>query len=203
MAVTLRGPAAVVAPPILTAVAQRGAGRGGTHDVDVQVAFAQRASVFVALGTLLATLALILGLVALNASSTGATDSTAVPWIVALLACAAVLGLLCVVQLRLWNQAWRRWVAGNPSQRLERVSWVLHVVSYPVVVVGLFAGLAASHDVGFAGSVSTFSTLALVPLVAAQVLGAVQHVRRDGPPGTIPTHLRRLSARVERSRRED
>ena len=193
----------MLAPPILTAVAQRGVGRGGTDDVDDQVARAQRTSLFVALGTMLATLALILGLVALNASSTGAADSTAVPWIVTPLACAAVLGLLCVVQLRLWNQAWRRWAAGNPSHQLERVSWILHVLSYPVVVLGLFAGLAASHDVGFAGSVSTFSTLALVPLVAAQVLGAVQHVRRDGPPGTIPTHLRRLGARIERSRRED
>ncbi|SEP58575.1 hypothetical protein SAMN05421756_10167 [Microlunatus flavus] len=158
---------------------------------------------FVAVGTLLSTVALVLGLLALSAAYTGAADSTAVPWIVVLLACAAAMGLLCVVQVRLWNLAWRRWLSSIATERVERTSWWLHVASYVVVVLGIFAGVAASHDVGFAGGVSTFATLALVPLIAAQVLGAVQHVRRDGPPGTVPTHVRNLSARIERARHED
>lgn len=181
----------------------QGASRRGAAELEEQVARAQRTTLVVALGTLLSTVALVLGVLALNAAFTGAADSTAVPWIVTLLACSAAMGLLCVVQVRLWNLAWRRWVEGIATERLQRVSWWLHVVSYAVVVVGLFAGIAASHDVGFAGSVSTLATLALVPLVAAQVVGAVQHVRRDGPPGTVPTHLRRLSARIERARHED
>ena len=191
------------AAPILTAVAKAGAGRRGAAELEEQVARAQRSTLFVALGTLLSTVALVLGLLALNGAYTGAADSTAVPWIVTLLAAAAAMGLLCVVQVRLWNLAWRRWVEAIPTDRVERGSWVLHVVSYAVVLVGIFAGVAASHDVGFAGTVSTFATLALVPLIAAQVLGAVQHVRRDGPPGTVPTHVRRLSARIERARHED
>ena len=171
--------------------------------LEEQVAQAQRNGLFVALGTLLATAALVLGVLALGAAYTGAADSSAVPWVVVLLVAAAAIGLLCVVQVRLWNLAWRRWVSGVATERVERTSWWLHVVSYVVVVAGIFAGIAASHDVGFAGSVSTFATLALVPLIASQVLGAVQHVRRDGPPGTIPVHLRRLFARIERSRHED
>ena len=184
-------------------MARAGAGRNAARELEQSIAFAQRTALFVALGTLLATLAVILGLLALNASATGAADSTAVPWLVTLLVAAAVLGLVCVVQQRLWNLAWRRWGAGVPTDRPERISWVLHVVSYPMVLVGIFAGIRASHDVGFAGGVSTFATLALVPLIAAQVTGAVQYVRRDGPPGTVPTYARRLAARIERSRHED
>ena len=182
---------------------QAGAGRGGASEVEEQVALAQRRSLFVALGTLLATFALVLGLLALNATTTGAAPSTAVPWLVTLLVCAAAMGLICVVQQRLWNRAWRLWGAGASNERLERTSWVLHLVSYPVVVVAIFAGVAASQAVGFAGSVATLATLALVPLIAAQVVGAVQHVRKDGPSGTIPTHVRRLAARIERSRHGD
>jgi hypothetical protein len=72
-----------------------------------------------------------------------------------------------------------------------------------VVVLGLFAGIAASQDVDFAGAVANWSTLAVVPLIASQVVGAVRYVRRSGPPGTIPTHVRALAARIERSRHED
>lgn len=162
-----------------------------------------RSSLFVSLGTMLSAATLVLGLVALNASFAGAAPSRVLPLLVTLLAAAAAMGLVCVVQLRLWNLARLRWSTGGSTERLERVSWVLHLLSYAVVVAGIFAGVATSQRVGFAGSVATFATLALVPLVAAQVLGAVQHVRRHGPPGTVPTHVRALAARVERSRHED
>ena len=193
--------------PILTAVAQAGGGRGGaaraTAELEEQVAGAQRRSLLVSLGTLLSTAALVLGLLALSAAYTGASDTTSVPWIVTLMAAAAAMGLLCVVQLRLWNLSWRRWLEGIATDRVERTSKVLHGVSYVVVVVGILAGIAASHDVGFAGGVSNWATLALVPLIAAQVLGGANFVRRDGPPGTVPTHLRHLFARIERARHED
>lgn len=184
-------------------MAQGRTGGGRSDDVDDAIARAQRNALFVALGTLLSTMSLVLGLLALNASVTGAAPSTALPWLVTLMTCAVAMGLVCVVQQRLWNLAWRRWAASHPTDGVERASWVLHLVSYLVVVVGIFAGVAASQAVGFIGAVSTFATLALVPLVAAQVLGAVQHVRRDGPPGTVPTHVRRLAARIERSRHAD
>ncbi len=178
-------------------------GRSATDALDEAVRHAQRSSLFVSLGTLLSTAALVLGLLALSAAYTGAAASGAVPYVITLLACAAAMGLVCVVQLRLWNLAWRRWLVPTPTVGLERVSWALHLVSYVVVVVGIFAGVAASQAVGLAGAVATWATLALVPLVAAQALGAVQHVRRGGPAGTVPTHVRALAARVERSRHED
>lgn len=177
---------------------------GTTSDGELLVGRAQRNAMIVAVGSILATLAVILTLLALTAASGGVTTTTALPWIITLLVCAAVMGGLCVVQQRLWLRAWNVWRA-DPSApaTAERFSWVIHVVSYPVVLVGIFAGIAASRDVGFAGTVANWSTLALVPLIGAQVLGAVQHVRKDGPPGTVPTHVRRLAARIERSRRED
>ena len=184
--------------PILTAVTERAATGGD----EVLLARAQRNAMLVAVGSILATLAVVCALLALTAASRGVTSTTAVPWVITLLVCAAVVGGTCVVQQRLWLRAWNAWRAGARARGL-RLSWVAHVVSYPAVVLGIFAGLAASHDVGFAGAVANWSTLALVPLIAAQVLGAVRHVGETGPPGTVPTHVRRLAARVERSRHED
>jgi hypothetical protein len=189
--------------PILTAVRANPDGPAGRADADL-VGWGQGKSVLVALGTLLSGLALVLGILALNATTGGVAATTATPWIVALLVCAALMGLLCVVQGRLWQRATRRWQSSDVStDGLHRFSWWLHLVSYPVVVAGILTGIKASKEVGFAGSVATFATLALVPLIAAQVLGAVQVVRTEGPSGTVPHHLRRLSARIERSRHED
>lgn len=176
---------------------------GGTSDSQVLVAGAQRNAMLVAVGSILATLAIILALLALTAASRGVTTTTAVPWIIALLVCAGITGGLCVVQQRLWLRAWNVWRVDPSARVAERFSWVVHAVSYPVVVVGIFAGIAASREVGFAGAVANWSTLALVPLIGAQVVGAVQNLRKEGPSGTIPTHVRRLAARIERSRRED
>ncbi len=176
---------------------------GTTSDGDVQVAGAQRSAMLVAVGSILSTLAIIFALLALTAASRGVTTTTAVPWIIALLVCAGAMGLLCVVQQRLWLRAWNVWRVDPTAQVAERFSWIVHVVSYPVVVAGIFTGIKASHDVGFAGAVANWATLALVPLIGAQVLGAVQYLRKDGPPGTVPTHVRRLAARIERSRHED
>lgn len=156
----------------------------------------------VAVGSVLATLAIILALLALNATASGLTPTTAVPWIITLLVCAGVLGGLCVVQQRLWLRAWNAWRADVPV-RGQRFSWIVHVVSYPVVVLGIFAGIAASREVGFAGTVANWSTLALVPLIGAQVVGAVRYVSPEGAPGTVPTHVRRLAARIERSRHDE
>jgi hypothetical protein len=198
MAVTLRGRSGPGAAPILAAVTNRGTTSGDEE----LLARAQRNAMLVAVGSILATLALILALLALNATTRDAASTTAVPWIITLLVCAGLMGALCVVQQRLWLRAWNAWRA-DVVVHGQRLSWVLHLLSYPVVIVGIFAGLAASQDVGFAGTVANFSTLALVPLIGSQVLGAVQHVRTEGPPGTIPTHVRRLSARIERLRHED
>lgn len=189
----------MVAAPILTAVTNPGTTSGD----DVLVAGAQRHAMLVAVGSILATLAIILALLALSATSRGVATTTATPWIIALLVTAAVMGALCVVQQRLWLRAWNVWRVDASATAGQRLSWIVHVVSYPVVVFGIFAGIAASHDVGFAGAVANWSTLALVPLIGSQVVGAVQYVRKDGPSGTIPTHVRRLAARIERSRRED
>jgi hypothetical protein len=198
MAVTLAGPVSLAAAPILTAVTNAGA---ASSDRDL-VGQAQHNAMLVAVGSILATASVILALLALNATTGAVTPTTAVPWIITLLVCGAVVGLICVFQQRLWLRAANAWGAGVPNGG-ERISWVLHVVSYPVVVVGLFAGIAASQAVGFAGAVANWSTLAVVPLIASQVVGAVRYVRRSGPPGTIPAHLRALAARIERSRHED
>ena len=185
------------AAPILTAVTNRTT--SGDEDL---LARAQRNAMLVAVGSILATLAVIFALLAVTAASTGVAPTTAVPWIITLLVCAALMGALCVAQQRLWLRAWNAWRSDVP-QHGSRVSWVLHLVSYPVVVVGIFAGVAASQAVGFGGAVANWSTLAVVPLIASQVVGAVRVVSESGPPGTVPTHVRALAARIERSRHDE
>ena len=87
------------------------------------MAGAQRNAMLVALGSVLATLAIICALLALSAASRGITTTTAVPWIITLLVCAGVIGALCVVQQRLWLRAWNLWRV-DPSARCASSSWL-------------------------------------------------------------------------------
>jgi hypothetical protein len=77
------------------------------------------------------------------------------------------------------------------------VSWVAHLASYVVVLVALWACIAGGVAAGAAATSSTLLAATLLLMLAAQTLAGVQYVREAGPPGTVPTHLRRL---IERDR---
>jgi hypothetical protein len=129
------------------------------------------------------------------------TASTGVVWAVLALACALGMTGICVVQLVAWRQAMEWWGGrrSSPPAPLGRVSWWLHVGSYLVALVALYVGISGSAAAGWSATAATLLTLSLLLVLAAQVLGAVQYVRPSGPPGTVPTHLRRMVAR-ERAR---
>ena len=59
--------------------------------------------------------------------------------------------------------------------------------------------MAGSAVAGWTATAATLMAVALVLLLAGQILGGVQYVRPEGPPGTVPAHMRRLLAR-ERAR---
>lgn len=128
-------------------------------------------------------------------------EATGVWWAVLALFCALLMTGICVVQLVAWRQAmaWWRGQGQSPSGPLGRLSWWLHVGSYLVALVALYAGISGSAEAGWSAAAANLLTLCLLLVLLAQVLGAVQYVRPSGPPGTVPTHLRRLFAR-ERAR---
>lgn len=128
-------------------------------------------------------------------------EATGVSWAVLALVCALLMTGICVVQLLAWRQAmaWWRGQRPTPPARLARLSWWLHVGSYLVALVALYAGISGSAAAGWSAVAATLLTLSLLLSLIAQVLGAVQYVRPSGPAGTVPTHMRRLLAR-ERAR---
>jgi hypothetical protein len=129
--------------------------------------------------------------------------SSGIGWGALLLVCAVAMFGICVLQLLAWRQAmaWWRGERSSGPRTLAPFSWWAHVLSYVVAVGGLFAAMAGSAVAGWSATAAALMAVSLVLLLAGQILGAVQYVRPEGPPGTVPAHMRRLLAR-ERARQE-
>ncbi len=116
---------------------------------------------------------------------------------------AIVLLVIIIVQAVGWAVAGRVWSGRSRLnlQPLGAVSYVAHLLSYPAVLVGMWEMLSAM----VIAHVQTMSfwmfAVGLVALVAAQIIGATEYLRRSGPPGTLPAHLRRL-VELSRARNE-
>ena len=152
-------------------------------------------------GTVSAALSVLASVAALLTFPRFTTASSGEGWAVLALVAALAMLAICVVQVLAWRQAMRWWRGERDAGpvTLARVSWWLHVVSYAVALVALWACIAGSAYAGWQATAAALLALALLLVLAAQVLGAVQYVRPEGPPGTVPTHMRRLLAR-ERAR---
>jgi hypothetical protein len=153
------------------------------------------------LGNLVALLALVAAVVGVvrypNYPTVGG-----VGWAVTTLACSTVLLLICSFQHICWLRAMKVW-SGQADTRLEplmRVSWILHLASYLVVLLSLWSTISAVVLAGWAAISAVMLTLSLVFMLAAQVTAAVQYLRESGPPGTLPAHMRRLAERERRAR---
>ncbi len=123
-------------------------------------------------------------------------------WAVATLVCSALLMAICSFQHFCWLRGMTEW-SGRADLRLEpfmRVSWIVHLVSYLVVLVALWSAIAAVVDAGLTATAAVALTLTLILMLAAQVTAAVQYLRESGPPGTLPAHIRRLTDRERRAR---
>lgn len=133
------------------------------------------------------------------------TTATAsgIGWGAFLLVCSLAMFAICVLQVLAWRQAMAWWRGERPTgpRTLAPFSWWAHVLSYLVAVGGLFAAMAGSAIAGWSATAAALMTVSLVLLLAGQILGAVQYVRPEGPPGTVPAHMRRLLAR-ERARQQ-
>jgi heme/copper-type cytochrome/quinol oxidase subunit 4 len=153
-------------------------------------------------GLAAAVLAVVASAVALFTFPSFNDDGTGRRWAVAALVTSVVMLAICAVQYLAWVRAMAEW-RGERDYDLTswiRASWILHLVSYAVVVLGLWACIAASIAAGTTATAASLLAVALLFLIGAQVLGGVQYLRVSGPSGTIPSHLRRLAAEIERRR---
>ena len=150
-------------------------------------------------GVACGAVAVVLGAAALAMfpSFTGGSEGRG--WAVAALVAAIVMLAICVLQLFVWRIAMASWRGVRPEDlhTEARLSWIAHLVSYPVALVGLLAGMAGSAAAGWTATSAVLLAFTLLFTLAAQALAGVQFLRPSGPPGTLPAHMRRLIARAQ------
>jgi hypothetical protein len=105
----------------------------------------------------------------------------------------------CAIQFAVWRRAMLSWRGIRPEDlhAEARLSWITHLASYAISLLGLIACMAASSQAGWTATAATLLALALLMILAAQVLAGVQFLRPSGPPGTLPAHMRRLIERAQ------
>ena len=118
-------------------------------------------------------------------------------WAVGALVSAALMLIICVIQIAVWRRAMASWL-GKRVQDLQgerQLSWIAHLTSYAVALAALFTCLGGSAAAGWSSASAFLLAVTLLFVLAAQVLAGVQFLRPSGPPGTLPAHIRRLSRR--------
>jgi hypothetical protein len=116
-------------------------------------------------------------------------------WGVGALVSAALMLVICVIQVAVWRRALASW-RGERVQDLQgekQLSWIAHLTSYAVALAALFTCMAGSAAAGWSSPSGVLLGVTLLFVLAAQVLAGVQFLRPSGPPGTLPAHVRRLS----------
>lgn len=184
------------------------AGRLPAYGSTEQPAIADRMTPYLRMtqaGAVVALLGVVAAVVGMLRYPSFAGSGSDGAWMATVVTSAVLMLLLCAGQVLLWRRAYASWRGLRPSslRTQTRLSWVLHLVSYPVALAALLGGMAASAATGWTTSAAVWLTLAMVLVIVAQVFGAVQYLRPDGPPGTIPAHMRRLAAWTAEKRRAD
>lgn len=112
---------------------------------------------------------------------------------------AGVLMLCCGVNAYGWQSQLGDWRGGSDAgyQRRARLTLIAHVVSYAAVLIGMYATLEGSALAGWASGPGTLHGIAFILMIFGQIIGGTQYLRRSGQPGTIPTYLRKLNAKVQ------
>lgn len=149
------------------------------------------------IGDAAATLAAVLSVLALI-NYPHFTGESAYGWAVTAVVTNLVMMAIVAFQHLAWSKAMAEFT-GVRDINLDRwamVSWIVHLVSYPVLALGIWSHPVAIMDVSWLGSSAWLLLGAWICFLLAHGLGAVQYVRTSGPPGTLPTHFRRLIERA-------
>jgi len=110
--------------------------------------------------------------------------------------CALGMLLITGYQSVSWYLAWQEWL-GRRDFNLNAfalVSYIIQFVSYAVVLAGMWFILSAMLIAGVATLAFWMLAVALIALVAAQIIAATEYLRSSGPAGTVPGHMRALIA---------
>lgn len=166
-------------------------GLGGAGQPDLRWASTQRTLAFVGTGLSL------LGLIAAKIGDQPEVDGFGfrlMAWVAAL-----VLVLCCGVNAWCWHTQIRHWRSGSDDgfERRARLSLIAHVTSYVAVLVGMYGSLEGSALAGWGSRPGTLHGIAFILIIFGQIVGGTQLLRRSGPPGTIPTYIRRLNTKVQ------
>lgn len=111
----------------------------------------------------------------------------------------AVLLVCCGVNVWCWRAQIGRWRTGSDAgyPRRSRLSIAAHVISYAAVLVGMYGTLEGSALAGWSSQAGTLHGIAFILIIFGQIIGGTQYLRRSGAPGTIPTYLRKVNAKVQ------
>ncbi len=146
--------------------------------------------------TLIGTIVAALGLVCAVAGLMTYPDIDGVfqgrGWAQAMVWCNVAMLVLCLWQHLSWIRATAVWHGRRSSDlaAMVAVSWILQLVSYAISLIALVVCIIALVEVGRFATSAVFLVLSFIALLTAQVLAGVQYVRAEGPPGTIPAHLK-------------
>jgi hypothetical protein len=146
------------------------------------------------IGAVCAGLAVVAAVVAVALFPSFAGAGAGRSWAIGALVSAALMLIICVVQVLVWRRALASW-SGRRIHDLHgeaRLSWIVHLVSYAVALAALFTCMEGSAGAGWVTASAVLLTVTLFLVIAAQVLAGVQFLRPSGPPGTLPAHIRRL-----------
>jgi hypothetical protein len=146
------------------------------------------------IGAVCAGLAVVAAAVAVALFPSFAGAGAGRSWAIGALVSAALMLIICVVQVLVWRRALASW-SGRRVHDLHgeaRLSWIVHLVSYAVALAALFTCMEGSAGAGWVTASAVLLTVTLFLVIAAQVLAGVQFLRPSGPPGTLPAHIRRL-----------
>jgi hypothetical protein len=149
------------------------------------------------IGTVCAVLAVIAATAAVVVFPRFAGAGPGLGWAVGALVSAALMLVICVIQVAVWRRAMASWL-GKRVQDLQgerQLSWIAHLTSYAVALAALFTCMGGSAAAGWSSASAFLLAVTLLFVLAAQVLAGVQFLRPSGPPGTLPAHIRRLSRR--------
>lgn len=151
------------------------------------------------IGAACAGLAVLTSLAALLTFPMFNDRDTGAGWAVVALVTAVLMLAVCGIQVAVWRRAMASWrgVRVQDLQGERRLSWITHLVSYAVVLAGMWACLAGAADAGWSATAGILLLATMVLIIAGQVLAGVQYLRPSGPPGTVPAHMRRLVRRSE------
>lgn len=175
----------------------------GAYGATAQPAIAERMApqlTMVGIGSVSAMLAVVAVAAAAVVFPSPVREGGGVAWVIVALVAAVFMFAVCLGQLIIWRRAMASW----GGQRLHdlhgaaRLSWGAHLASYAMVLVVLISCMTASAAAGWSSTAALLLGLGLILSVAGQVLAAVQYLRPSGPPGTVPSHLRRLRELSER-----